>query len=360
MHIIYTTKIYLPHIGGVELYIKKLADYFVSKGNSVTVITADEEVPHLVEEKSEEIKILRIPAKSVGGIFFLKKKKDIVKIKSELEKADIVHVNDCKFLFRFFALEKKYFHYKLICSSHGWLFHTNNHSFIKRLYFKNVVAKASCFYDSIISVSEQDKTIAEKYGFSCDTVIYPGVNCYKYAGLPRKDFCENIFFYWGRISQNKGILEALRKFSSLKSDFKFIIAGKCEDESYMKLLSDFISRNGMYEKVNFIGQLSDSEIREKIIESDFIVLPSLHEGFGITLVECLCSGRPIIANKNDSYSKILSLVGSTEYLFDFQDKKTDLNEKISELQRKKISPRNIEQFSDVTVFEKIEKIYSLC
>ena len=58
----------------------------------------------------------------------------------------------------------------------------------------------------------------------------------------------------------------------------------------------------------FCGQLSNNEIREKIIESDIILMPSLHEGFGMTLVECLASNKPIIANDIDSYRYILQVL----------------------------------------------------
>ena len=344
MHIIYTTKIYLPHIGGVELYIKMLADYFSKKGDTVTVITADEEISNSIEEITENITILRIPTKSIYGIYFLKNLKDLNFIKQKIKSADIVHVNDCKFLFRFFAKQKKMFHYRLICSSHGWLFHTKNHALLKKMYFKEFVAKNSKFFDKIICVSEQDKIIAEKMGMLCDTVISPGVDCKKYADLPEKMCSEDTFFYWGRIAKNKGILDALKKFNSLRNDYTFIIAGKCEDEEYMALLHSYISENKMEKNIKFVGQISDAAIKTQIEKSDYIILPSLHEGFGITLVECLLCGRPIIANTNDSYTTILNQVHAPEYLFDFESETSDLQQKISELKGIKIIPKNIEQF----------------
>ena len=357
MHIIYTTKIYLPHIGGVELYIKKLADYFVAKGNSVTVITADEEISRFTEEYDGSIKIMRIPAKSVGGVFFLKHKSDFARIKQELTNADIVHVNDCKFLFRFFAKQKRKICYKLICSSHGWLFHTKNHSFLKRVYFKEFVAKNARYYDRIICVSEQDKRIAESYGIKNLGLILPGMNLKKYAELPASQMMGYYFFYWGRISSNKGILEALKKLSRLTVDWHFSIAGKCEDDEYMSNLKTYIINHDMEKRISFLGILSDEDIRMQISNCNFILMPSLHEGFGATLVECLLSNRPILANKIESFEKILEQTQATEYLFDFEDEKSDLQTKITELQNKKIVPKNVEQFSEEKLMENIENVY---
>ena len=358
MNIIYTTKIYLPHIGGVEIYIKKLADYFSAKGHSITVITAGEEISHLQTEYDGNIKILRIPAKSISGIYFLKHLKDLQIIKQELASANIVHINDCKFLFSFFVRQKNRFHYKLFCSSHGWLFHTKNHSLLKKIYFKQIVVKNAYNFDHIICVSEQDKNIAIHYGIKDTCVITPGADCNKYANLPKKTTFENTFFYWGRISQNTGILEALKKLSTLTNPYNFIIAGKCEDSDYMKQLQDFIENHKMTEKIHFVGLLSDVQIRDYIQNSDFILMPSLHEGFGMTLVECLLSERAIIANTNESFCTILNQTDAKGFLFNFEDESSDFAMKLQELKCKKVVPKHVEQFSVETVLKKIEKLYN--
>ena len=357
MNIIYTTKIYLPHIGGVELYIKNLADYFSRKGHSITVITATEEISQLQTEYDGNIKILRIPSKSISGVYFLKNSKDLEIINQELALADIVHINDCKFLFRFFTHQKKQFHYQLICSSHGWLFHTKAHSLLKKLYFKYIVAKNAPSFDHIICVSEQDKNIANRYKIKNTCVIPPGADCNKYANLPKKTSFENTFFYWGRICKNKGILEALKKLSTLILPYKFVIAGKCEDSDYMEQLQDFIETHKMTKRIQFVGILLDSEIYDYIQKSDFILMPSLHEGFGMTLVECLLSGRPIIANTNESFCTILTQTDAREFLFDFESENSDFTMKLNELKNKEVVPKNVEQFSVNTMLKNIENLY---
>ena len=88
-------------------------------------------------------------------------------------------------------------------------------------------------------------------------------------------------------------------------------------------------------------------------------MPSLHEGFGMTLVECLLSGRPIIANTNESYEYILHCTNAQEYLFDFEDETSKIEDKINELLLKKIVPSNTEQFSIENMIEKTLAVYGI-
>ena len=345
MKIVFTNKIYLPHIGGVEIYIHEIAQYLLSKGHEVVIITADVEADQLIHEKIDGEKIVRIPSRRVGGLYFLKHHSDYRAIEQELKDADIVHCNDCKFLYVFLAQHKYKFGYKLAITSHGWMFHTPDHLKFKEIYFKHVISRMSPYYAPIINVSEQDKGIAERYGIRHSIVIMNGVDYNKYSDITPKASLGNTFVYWGRISENKGILECLKKISTLPYDFKFNIAGVCEDEAYMDSLEKYISANNMQNKVNFLGRVSDQQIHDLIEEADFILMPSLHEGFGISLVEGLLANRPIIANTNESYCYILKETGCERYLFSFTDESTVLADKIEELKENRVEPQNYEQFS---------------
>lgn len=357
MKIVYITPIYLPHIGGIEIYVQNLALYFKRLNHEITIITADRVTPEVEQYEEKGIKIIRIPVHSFAGILVPKKKKDLRLINREISTADIVHSNDCKFLYRYLAKKKK--NYRLILSSHGFIFHTNNHSFLKRIFFKNTVVRNQKYYDKIICVSEQDSEIAKKYGLENITTILPGVDIHKYEHLECK--IKNPtphFLYWGRIARNKGIAECLKKLAIIP-DFVFQIIGNCEDSSYMSELENIINSNKLNDKVIFLGTKTDNEIREYISHCDFIMMPSLYEGFGITLVECLSSGKNIIANTNTSYKKILKDADAEEFLFDFENPKTSLFQKISELNSKTIVPKNLKLFSLETMFRKISAVYQI-
>ena len=354
MKIVFTNKIYLPHIGGVELYIHEIAQHLLAEGNEVVVITADTDIKELKEEEIDGEKIIRIPSKRVGGLYFLRNYGDYRTIKREIKNADVVHCNDCKFLYIYLAHYKNKFKYKLAITSHGWMFHTQDHSKLKKIYFRYVISRLSKNYSPIINVSEQDKKIAESYGIKDSIVIMSGVDYKKFGDIAPKSVLGHTFVYWGRVSDNKGILECLKKLSGLPYDYQFNIAGACEDDAYMGILKEFIINHQMQSKVNFLGRVSDNQIHDLIEDSDYILMPSLHEGFGLSLIEGLVSNRPIIANTNESYCYLLKETECESYLFDYSDPNAMLADKIEELKTKHLQPKNYEQFSIENMINKTE------
>lgn len=356
MKIVYITSIFLPHIGGIEKYVAALGSYF-SKTNEVVIITADT-IINSPKIEHGEVKIIRLPSYSIGGIIVLKKLSYKKYIINELCNANIVHSNDCKFLYSFLAKKKKNYKYKLLLSSHGFIFHTRKHLLLKKLFFKYVVARNQDYYDKYICVSEQDENIAKEYKIQNTCKIYPGVNIYKFADIPDV-YNENgiCFMYWGRIAPNKGIIQCLKKLSTLNFDFKAVFIGKADDEKYLNEINTFLEEMNLNQKVFFVGPKTDEEIKEQISKSNYILMPSLHEGFGMTLVECLLSRRKIIANTNSSFNYILKAVNAEQFLFNFEDNDSNLTKKIEELEKIYVSPKNVEEFSDTAMYQKIEEIY---
>ena len=357
MKIVYVTSVYLPHIGGLENCVASMAEHYNNEAD-VVVITADKDINDICDEKINNIRTIRLPARCISGLVFLKSAKYKKIIIDQIKNADIVHHNDCKFIYNFLTNQKKKYKYKLVISSHGFIFHTKTNLFLKKLYFKYIVAKNHKKYDSFICVSEQDERIAKEYGINNTTIIYPGVDVYKFSNLKKKTSGIFQFIYWGRISKNKGIIEALKKLSQLTIPFHAFFIGKCMDKGYMKDINKTIYELNLYDKISFLGSRTDDYIKEKIEQSDFILMPSLHEGFGMTLAECLLSGRKIIANTNDSYRQILNSVKVPQFLFDYEDPESDLNKKIEMLLSEDFVPVDVEQYSDNEMYRRITRVYN--
>lgn len=360
MNIVYFTTVYLPHIGGIEFYVRDMAQYSIKMGDSVTIVVADRESSEVQEYYEDCLKIVHIPTYSFAEFFILKNRKVRNVVDGIISDADLIHLNSCKFLYKYLVDKKSCNHYKLVISSHGWLFHTNNHILIKKIYFKYIVARLAIAYDRIINVSSQDQMIAREYGIEKSVVISSGTDCIKFRGLKEKESFESRFIYFGRIARNKGIIECLKKLKKYGKAFEFRIIGACDDALYMEEIANYVKENGLEKCVFFLGRLTDDQIRIEIEKSDIILMPSLHEGFGLTLVECLPSNRPIIANTIDSYKFILRSVKAEEFLFDYADSDASIENKVSELITKRIRPINIEQFSTEEMASKTYKEYISC
>lgn len=353
MKILLITSIYLPHIGGIEFYVKNLAASLVSKGHEVSVFVGDRFVKKISDSLEYGIRTIRVPVFYFKGMTYLRSKAGRKILEKELSSVEVVHLNDVKFLYKFLAQKKSIYGYKLFFSSHGFIFHTKSFLFLKNFYMKKM-SKYSVFYNQNYCVSENDLKIAKNFGFSNLKMLVPGCDVKKFAGIDASKFTKNTFLYFGRIAQNKGVLELVHLFNSCTFDFSLKIIGKCDDDAYFSKITS-ISQNDT--RIEFLGYKTDNEIKKYIQNAEFLVFPSLHEGFGLTLVEALSSGKKIIANRIETFTQILTDCGLPEFLFDFSDDKNSLQVKIEELRKLPARKPNLEKYSVEYMSDLIEKDY---
>lgn len=353
MKILLITSIYLPHIGGIELYVKNLAASLVSKGHDVSVFVGDRFVKSVSNTVEYGIRTVRVPVFYFKGMTYLRDKTDRKILEKELSFAEVVHLNDVKFLYKFLAQKKSIYGYKLFFSSHGFIFHTKSFLFLKKLYMKRM-SKYSGFYNLNYCVSENDLKIAKAFNFLNLKMLIPGCDVKKFSEIDPNKFEKNVFVCFGRIARNKGIIELVKLFNSCSFDFSLKIIGKCDDDIYFQKITS-VSQNDT--RIKFFDYKTDEEIKEYIQAAEFLVFPSLHEGFGLTLVESLSSGKKIIANRIETFTQILTDCGLPEFLFDFSGDKNSLKEKIEELRELPVRKINLEQYSVEYMSDLIEKGY---
>jgi len=66
---------------------------------------------------------------------------------------------------------------------------------------------------------------------------------------------------------------------------------------------------GVADKVNFAGAMAHEDILKSYREADILVNPSLSESFGMTLVEAMSSGTPVIATRIGGMPEIVEESG---------------------------------------------------
>lgn len=67
------------------------------------------------------------------------------------------------------------------------------------------------------------------------------------------------------------------------------------DGSERRNLENLVQELRLGDKVQFLGQLPNSEVPEYLAAADCFCLPSLKEGFGIAILEAMAAGLPVIA-----------------------------------------------------------------
>src|SRR5262249_19636787 len=93
----------------------------------------------------------------------------------------------------------------------------------------------------------------------------------------------------GRLHQEKGFVDLLHA-ARFVPEALFILAG---DGPERAKLEEFVDRNGLKDRVRLLGHRED--VPELLALCDLFVLPSLHEALGLSVLEAMSAGKPVIA-----------------------------------------------------------------
>jgi glycosyltransferase involved in cell wall biosynthesis len=106
----------------------------------------------------------------------------------------------------------------------------------------------------------------------------------------------------GRFVKKKGFDTYLHAIAELKAhgiEFKAVIGGGGEQGLALKELADSL---GINDNIKFLGWVTN---KEQLFDNiDIFILPSLHEPFGIILLEAFMSGKPVITTASEGPSEI--------------------------------------------------------
>lgn len=165
--------------------------------------------------------------------------------------------------------------------------------------------------DFFIANSEFTRSRIKKYYNKDSEVIYPPVETKRFK-LKKK---QNYFLFLSRLVPYKRGDLVIKAFSKLSE--KLVLAG---DGPELKRLKKIATRN-----IEFVGHLSDEEVVKYLSEARALIYPS-EEDFGITMVEALASGTPVIAFARGGAAEIVSdICGSdrpTGILFEQQNEES--------------------------------------
>ncbi|MCC5822456.1 MAG: glycosyltransferase family 4 protein [Phycisphaerales bacterium] len=108
-----------------------------------------------------------------------------------------------------------------------------------------------------------------------------------------------------RLTARKGLgllIEAMADEVVSGADLGLEVIG---DGELMEELISAVEKRGLGERVSFRGALGEERVRETMIASHGLVLPSLREGLPVVLMEAMGLGRPVIASRVDGVPELV-------------------------------------------------------
>lgn len=162
-----------------------------------------------------------------------------------------------------------------------FLVHIMNH------FLRMVDVSSAENVDQFIANSEEVKARIEKFYRREARVIYPPVSIPKIKTLKK----ENFYLTGGRLARAKGIDVIVDAFIKNKKPLKIFGRGFAGFEDSLK----FKVKSSKSNNIEFVGEISDEKKFELMADAKAFIFASYDEDFGITPVESMGVGTPVIA-----------------------------------------------------------------
>ena len=154
-----------------------------------------------------------------------------------------------------------------------------------------------------------------------------------------------------RLVDQKGIPYALEALRRIRSDFPrahLVIAGEGEKAGELRRLA---SKLGIADRVSWLGWRADAA--ELMAAFDVFLLPSLHEGFGLVLLEAMSHRVPIIASEVGAIPEIV-VDGETGILV--EPRNVDL---LARAMRRLLTDRALRKYMGLLGAARLEEHFSI-
>lgn len=212
-------------------------------------------------------------------------------------------------------------------------------------------------YKIIVPAQTIKKTITKYYPWAKKKIVVTTEGHSKKFTPPTEEKKRNkTFLYVGSLYPHKNIEVVLKALKSLP-DYSLEIVGSrniFQDQTKMQVVKLDISK-----QVDFLGYISDIELNEKMSESFALIQPSLSEGFGLTGVEAMAAGLPVIASDIPIFREIYqdgAVFFDPEYPTDFV-RAVDMMEKMDLKKLIKTGHRVVTQYSWDKMTEETLQVY---
>ncbi len=309
MKILLTTDTYYPYISGVVISTHNLYKELKAMGHDVRILTLSEDGKEKIDGdiyklKSFDLKIypgirLKKPFNTEVGESIINWKPDIIHSQTEFST----------------MINAKYIASKLKIP-HIHTYHTMYEDYLDYILSGKVITPKTMArltklllntFNRVIAPTAKVEKVLRGYGVKSPISVIPtGIDLSRFQKniteeekfqLRAKyniDSTDSVLVFLGRVAYEKNINEIIEMFSRLDGEInnlKLLIVGK---GPYLNNLKELTKAKNLEDKVIFTGEVNPSEVYKYYKISDAFVTASTSETQGLTYIEALSSGLPVI------------------------------------------------------------------
>ena len=316
MRILVTSFSIAPRTGGLRVGVLGLCKGLANRGHQVSLYTTnadgDKTLDVLlgVSTLEEGVEVFFYPAQRIifGNVFSFPMARAL---NHRVPNADLVLIHS---LYQFTSTAAAHYCRKFrvpyVLRPHGildpslarhrrWLL---KWAYIQLFEKKNFNCAAAIQYSSRMEEEMARQFMTVK---SPSLLIPEGISLGPFAKLPRRGSFrarypemagKSLILYLGRLHQKKGLellVEAFSRVAGRRDDAHLVLAGS-GDSDYVMRITKMLRDLGVFDRTTITGQLDDDEKLAVLRDADVFVLPSYGENFGISVVEAMACGLPVL------------------------------------------------------------------
>lgn len=284
------------------------------------------------------------------------------KIREQSGKPDLVHHN-ILFPAGIFALYLKWFHGLKYLVTENWTGYLPQHSTAYRGGLRKFITRLIARSASLLTPVSVDLSNAMRsHGFDAPhEIVYNVVDTECFVPGSGKSPVFTFLHISTLVDDHKnisGILNASQKLKGRGVNFRVVMAGDGDHHSWKKKADEM----GMAEITEFGGEMSTTQVADRMKQADCFLLFSNYENLPCVMVEAMSAGLPVIVTRvggmPEHVSEERGLVVEAKDESGLEEAMNRMIQRAGGWDRKKIREYAVAQFSYEAVGKKFSELYS--
>ena len=181
----------------------------------------------------------------------------------------------------------------------------------KRLYMAWRLRRDLNQASALHFTTEAERDACRALGLKPQSVVTPlGISWDEFESLPPRDALRRkypqigtrpILVFLGRIHPGKGVEYLVPALAHTRTNPILVLVGP-DSKGFRSAIETMVDQAGLKDRVIFTGMLKGPDRIAALAGADLFALPSDHENFGMSVVESLAAGTPVIISNEVALS----------------------------------------------------------
>lgn len=308
MRIVHVTDSFLPRMGGIERQVDSLSRRQAQRGDDVTIACAVASPADGPDGPRDDPRAIRRPARWSGTQIAYHRGRQVLD-ELDLHDVDLVHAH----LSVFSPMAALALHraarqrIPTVATVHS-LWTASEGTAMQLGRATGLLGDRSTTWTAVSTVAAD--RVARRLGVGVDVLPNGVDSAFWRAGrpAPQPPGVLRVATVMRLVGRKRplpfiAMMAALRELLPPGHDVQVTVVG---DGPQRPAVADAVRRAGLQDRVDLVGRLSSSAIRDVFAESDVYVAPARNESFGIAALEAHCAGLPVVALASSGVADIVA------------------------------------------------------